>query len=189
MSPGCPHHQVHPCPAVWALLPWSLGTAMSGHSVTPPSPSPAHHGGAAGMQANACPAREPHTSRSSWWPVVARGGPWPWDMLDLPRVSTRWSQNATNRGHGTVMAAHHCGVGAPGHATPQPCGAKGGLPPLHVACKANLAGNPSHSRHTPWGENPHVCPSMGWLGGAWNPCPEGAIPCCQLCPPAQLPVT
>lgn len=74
-------------------------------------------------------------------------------------------------------------------ATPQPCGAKGGLPPLHVACKANLAGNPSHSRHTPWGENPRVCPSVGWLGGAWNPCPEGAIPFCQLCPSAQLPVT
>lgn len=169
MSPVCPHHQLHPRPAMWALLSRSL---THGHPPTPPPP--AHHGGAAGMQANACPAREPHISGASWWPVVARGGPWLWDTPELPRVSTRGSQNATNRGGGTVAAARHCSVGAPGHATA--LGGQTGTVTPSCGLQSQPARKPLSSRHRLQGENLHVCPCVGWPGEFAAPRPGGPYP-------------
>lgn len=131
------------------------------------------------MQANACPAREPHISGASWWPVVARGGPWLWDTPELPRVSTRGSQNATNRGGGTVVAAHHCSVGAPGHATA--LGVQTGTVTPSCGLQSQPARKALSSRYRLQGENLHVCPCVGWPGEFAAPVPGGRAPLPALC--------
>ena len=167
MSLGCPHHWLHPCPAMWALLPRSLGAAMSGRSANPPEPTTAVQWGCRQMPALPGSLTPAGPAGGLWWPVaVGHAGAPTYFHQREPKCHESWSRH----GHGRPSLRRR-GAG-PRHSPGRP---NGDCHPSVWLAKPTCQKTPFQPPHT-LGRKP-VCLSLrGPAGGLAAPLPGGRTP-------------